>query len=152
MCGKPYRPLDHEEQEELMSRQGHRLPGAPLTDPGVRFARTGLSGSCPGCRQHSGLGGWLDFSIWLIYPICFLARDRVSELAHLLVLPGAPQVQFGPRRATLGTAKKEPKSAEEQTPEAAASHQAKRLHCSSLKASITWSRLISSRVSASRKD
>ena len=26
----------------LMSRQGHRLPYAPLTDPGVRLARTGL--------------------------------------------------------------------------------------------------------------
>ena len=26
----------------LMSRWGHRVPRAPLTDPGVRFARTGL--------------------------------------------------------------------------------------------------------------
>ena len=38
------------------------------------------------------------------------------------------------------TAEKEPENAEEQTPEAAASRQAKRLHQSRVEASMTWSR------------
>ena len=57
----------------------------------------------------------------------------------------------GACRATFGTAKREPKSAEEQAPEAAASHQAKRLHQSSLKASTARSRKTGNRFSVSRR-